>query len=62
MFAAFKIIGAILLACASVGAAIVESGYPLLFGCLCSAFVIGIMGAEGYHWYRNHTVRSDVPR
>ena len=31
MFAAFKIIGTLLLACASVIAAIVESAHPLLF-------------------------------
>lgn len=62
MFAAFKIIGTIMLACASVAAAIVESAHPLLFACLCAAFVVGIVGAEGYRWYRNHSVRSSIPR
>ena len=62
MFAVFKIIGTIVLACASVGAAIVESGHPLLFGCLCTAFVVGIIGAEGFQWHRKHTVRSSIPR
>jgi hypothetical protein len=62
VFAVFKIIGTILLACASVGAAIVESGHPLLFGCLCAAFVVGIVGAEGFQWYRKHSVRSFIPK
>jgi hypothetical protein len=61
VFAAFKIIGTLLLACASVIAAIVESGHPVLFGCLCAAFVVGIAGAEGYRVYRRHTVRSSIP-
>jgi hypothetical protein len=61
VFAAFKIIGAFLLACASVIAAIVESGHPVLFGCLCAAFVAGIVGAEGYRAYRNRIVRSSIP-
>lgn len=60
MFAAFKIIGTLLLACASVIAAIVESGHPVLFGCLCAAFVIGIVGAEALRVYRNRTVRSSI--
>ncbi|HWM69175.1 MAG TPA: hypothetical protein VNO35_21485 [Steroidobacteraceae bacterium] len=60
MFAAFKIIGTFLLACASVVATIVESGHPLLFGCLCAAFVAGIVGAEGYRAYRKHSVRSSI--
>ena len=62
MFAAFKIIAAIMLACASVVAAIVESEHPLVFGCICAAFAVGIVGAEGYRWYRNNTVRSSIPR
>jgi hypothetical protein len=62
VFAAFKIVLTFLVACASVVAAIVESGHPLLFGCLSGAFAIGIFGAEGYRWYRNHTVRSSIPR
>jgi uncharacterized membrane protein YccC len=61
VFAAFKIIGTLLLACASVIAAIVESGHPVLFGCLCAAFVVGIVGAEGYRAYRNRIVRSSIP-
>jgi len=62
VFAAFKIIATVLLACASVAAAIVESAHPLLFACLFTAFLVGIFGAEGYRWYRNHTVRSSIPR
>lgn len=62
MFAVVKIIGTVLLACASVTAAIAESGHPLLFGCLSAAFVVGIGGAEIYNWYRNNTVRSSIPR
>ncbi len=62
VFAAFKIVLTFLVACASVVAAIVESGHPLLFGCLCAAFVVGIVGSEGYRWYRNNSVRSSIPR
>jgi hypothetical protein len=58
VFAAFKIIAAFFLACASVAAAIVESGHPLLFGCSCVAFVAGIVGAEALRVYRNRVVRS----
>jgi uncharacterized membrane protein YjjB (DUF3815 family) len=60
VFAAFKIIGTLVLACASVIAAIVESGHPVLFGCLCAAFVVGIVGAETLRVYRNHNVRSSI--
>jgi uncharacterized membrane protein YccC len=60
VFAAFKIIGTLLLACASLLAAIVESGHPVLFGCLCAAFVVGIVGAEVLRAHRNHTVRSSL--
>ncbi len=62
VFAAFKIVLTFLVACAAVVAAIVESGHPLLFGCLCGAFVVGIVGSEGYRWYRNNSVRSSIPR
>jgi uncharacterized membrane protein YjjB (DUF3815 family) len=62
VFAAFKILLTFLVACASVVAAIVESGHPLLFGCLCGAFAVGIFGSELYRWYRTHTVRSSIPR
>jgi len=60
VFAAFKIIGTLLLACASVIAAIVESGHPVLFACLCAAFVIGIVGAEVVRVHRSRTVRSST--
>ena len=62
VFAAFKIVLTSLVASASVIAAIVESGHPLLFGCLCAAFVVGMVGSEGYRWYRNNSVRSWIPR
>ena len=62
MFAAFKIVLTFLVACASVAAAVVESGHPLLLGCLCAAFAVGIVGSEGYRWYRNNSVRSSIPR
>ncbi len=62
VFAAFKIVLTFLLACGAGFAAMVESGHPLLFGCLCGAFMVGIFGAEGYRWYRNHSVRSSIPR
>ena len=58
MFAAYKVIAAFLLACASVAAAIIESGYPLLLGCAGVAFVVGIVGAEALRAYRNRKVRS----
>jgi uncharacterized membrane protein YjjB (DUF3815 family) len=60
VFAAFKVIATCLLACVSVIAALIESGHPLLFGCLCAAFVIGVLGAEAIRIYRNHTVRSSI--
>ena len=62
MFAAFKIIATIMLACASIVAAIVESEHPLVLGCVSAAFAIGIVGAEGYRWYRSNSVRSSIPR
>ena len=62
MFAAFKIVLSLLVACASVVAAVFESDHPLLFGCLCGAFGIGIFGSELYRWYRNNSVRSSIPR
>ena len=61
MFAVFKVIGTFLLACASIVAAIWESGHPLLFGCACVAFVAGLIGAEVFRAYRNRTVRSSIP-
>ena len=60
MFAAFKIIGAFLLACLSIVAALVESGHPLLFTCLCVAFLVGVVGAEAVRVYRKRTVRSSI--
>jgi hypothetical protein len=62
VFAAFKIVLTFLVACAAGIAAIVESGHPLLIGCLSCAFVVGIVGSEGYRWYRNNSVRSSIPR
>jgi hypothetical protein len=62
VFAAFKILLTFLVACAAGFAAIAESGHPLLFGCLSAAFVVGIVGSEGYRWYRNNSVRSSIPR
>jgi hypothetical protein len=58
VFAAFKIVLTLLVACASVVAAIFESGHPLL----CGAFAVGIFGSELYRWYRKNTVRSSIPR
>jgi hypothetical protein len=58
VFAAIKIIGAFMLACVSVTAAIVESGHPVLFCCLCAAFIVGAVGAEVFRSYRNQMVRS----
>lgn len=60
MFAAFKIAATFALACASVVAAIVESGHPLLFGCLCVAFIVGVVAAESVRGMRKATVRSAV--
>lgn len=62
VLAAFKIVLTFLVAGAAGFAAIVESGHPLLFGCLCAAFVVGIVGSEGYRWYRSNSVRSSIPR
>jgi uncharacterized membrane protein YjjB (DUF3815 family) len=58
VFAALKVIATIFLACASIAAAIWESGHPVLFGVACAAFVIGIVGAEIYRLYRSRTVRT----
>ncbi|HEY6484574.1 MAG TPA: hypothetical protein VIY54_13705 [Steroidobacteraceae bacterium] len=60
MFAAFKIAVTFALACASVVAAIVESGHPLLFGCLCIAFILGVVAAETHRGLRKQAVRSAV--
>jgi len=60
VFAAFKVIGTLMVACVSVAAAIVESGHPVLFGCSCVAFVLGIVGAEALRVHRNRTVRSSI--
>lgn len=60
MFAAFKVIVTFLLACASIAAAIVQSGHPLLFGCAGVAFVAGLFGAEALRAWRNRTVRCLV--
>ena len=60
MFAAFKFIGSLLVACVSIVAAILESKHPLLFGCACMAFVTGIVGAEIFRAHRNRTVRSSI--
>jgi uncharacterized membrane protein YccC len=60
VFAAFKIIGTLLLACVSVIAAIAESSHPLVFGCLCVAFVAGVVGAEILRAYRARSVRSSI--
>lgn len=60
MFAAIKVIGTFVLACVSVAAAVVESGHPVLFCCLCIAFVVGAVGAEAFRAHRNRTVRSLV--
>jgi hypothetical protein len=62
VFAAFKIVLTLVVAGAAGFAAIAESGHPLLIGCLSGAFVVGIVGSEGYRWYRNNSVRSSIPR
>jgi len=61
VFAAFKVIGAFLLACVSVVGAIMESRHPVLFGFACAAFVLGMVGAEALRVHRNRTVRSWTP-
>jgi hypothetical protein len=60
VFAAFKIIGSLLLACASIVAAIAGSGHPLFFGCLFVAFGAGALGAEIVRAHRRHSVRSSI--
>jgi hypothetical protein len=60
VFAGIKVIGTFLLACASIVAAIWESGHPMLFGCACVAFLVGIIGAEAFRAHRNRTVRSSI--
>lgn len=58
MFAAFKVVAAVVIACASVIAAIVESAHPTLFCCLFVAFILGAIAAEGLRAYRRRTIRS----
>lgn len=58
MFAAFKIIATFLLACVSVAAALAHTAHPLLMGCAGAAFAAGIIGAEGFRFFRSRTVRS----
>jgi hypothetical protein len=58
MFAAFKIVTTVVIACVSVIAAIAESGHPTLFTCLFAAFTLGAVAAEGIRVYRRQTVRS----
>jgi hypothetical protein len=60
VFAALKITASFVIACVSLVAAIVGSGHPLLFGCLCAAFIMGALGAEGLRVHRRKTVRSIV--
>jgi len=60
VFAAFKIIASLVIACVSVVAAIVESRHPYLVGCLSGAFGVGVLGAEALRAYRNNTVRSSI--
>jgi len=60
VFAAFKFIGTFIVACASVVAAIVESGHPWLLSCACAAFGLGALGAEVFRMYRRNTVRSAI--
>ncbi len=60
MFAALKIIATFLIACVSLVAAIVESEHPVLFSCLCAAFLAGVLGAEGMRMHRRKTVRSAI--
>jgi len=60
VFAALKIIMTILVTCASVTAAIVQSGRPLLVTCVSAAFLAGIFAAEGFRVYRRHSVRSQI--
>jgi hypothetical protein len=60
VFAALKITATFVIACVSLVAAIVGSGHPALFGCLCAAFVTGALGAEVVRAHRRKTVRSIV--
>jgi hypothetical protein len=60
VIAVIKVATTSAVACASVVAAIVESGHPLLVACACAAFVIGIGAAECVRAYRKDAVRSWV--
>ena len=62
MFAVFKIVATIVLACGSVVAAILESRHPTLFSCLVAAFVVGAVASEVFRSYRNGSVRSSAVR
>ena len=60
MFAVFKVVTTLLIACASVIATIVESGHPALLTCLFAAFIAGAVAAEAFRAHRRQTVRSLV--
>jgi hypothetical protein len=60
VIAAIKVAATSVVTCASVVAAIVESGHTLLVACVCAAFVVGIGAAETFRAYRKESVRSSL--
>ena len=58
MFAAVKIILALVIACGSLIAVIVESSHPGFVTCLCVAFAVGAIAGEVVRARRRRSVRS----
>lgn len=58
MFAAVKIILAVVIACGSLIAAIVESTHPGFVTCFWVAFAVGALAAEVWRARRQRTVRT----
>jgi hypothetical protein len=58
MFPAVKIIVALVLACGSFIAVIVESTHPGFVACFCGAFAVGAIAGEVVRVRRRRSVRS----
>lgn len=58
MFAAAKIVFALLIAGGSMIAAILESTHPAFVACFCMAFAVGAIAAEAARARRRRMVRS----
>jgi hypothetical protein len=57
MFAAVKIVVALVVACGSVIAVVMESTHPRFVICLCAAFAVGLIAGEVVKARRRRAVR-----